>query len=128
MKILIAGNEKVFVANGESRTVRRQHVSSDFAHVKERREKVAPVFRTKRPRFVQREPGRSGRTQMSEHRHEARTGPLVLVDGSVVLAVDSPVDGMNEAVAPSAAGTLQKSRREDALAARRENHLHWIVH
>ena len=46
----------------------------------------------------------------------------------MVLAVDAAVDGVDQAVALAAAGVLEERRREDALAAGREDDVDRVVH
>src|SRR5882672_4532077 len=65
---------------------------------------------------------------MRHHRHERRSGPRVVVNHIVIFAVDSAVNGMNDAVALSSARMLEKRRGEDALAAGREHDVDRIIH
>ena len=78
----------------------------DLVQVEEGGEEVVLVLRTESARLVAGQAAGRGGSQVSEHRHELGSGPLVLVDRCVVFAVDAAVDGMDQAVALAAAGTV----------------------
>ncbi len=64
---------------------------------------------------------------MHQRRHQV-AGPRVPIDDVVILAVDAAIDGMNQPVALALLRMHQERRREDPLAAGRENDVDRVIH
>ena len=67
------------------------------------------------------------RPLVAEHWHDI-TGHRMCVDGGMFLAVNSPLDGVNQAVATAGFRKLEKGTAEKSFSVLQKRHVHGIVH
>ena len=104
-----------------------QHVPRDLAHVEQGGKQVVLKAIAQLVRFRQHQAAGDGRIQVRQHGHHWPRARVIL-DDTVYFAVNAAVDGVDQAVAPAAAGVLQERGRENPLAAGREHDLHGVIH
>ena len=102
-------------------------MTRDLVHIELTREEVVAELGAEDLGLVPRQPARRGGSHVSERRQQI-TRARMKVGHVVDLAVDPAIHGVNQPVAQPAAGVLQKSRREDSLAAGSEDDINRVVH
>ena len=103
-------------------------MTRDLVHVKQASEEIVLVLGSEDVRLVADQATRGRRSKMSQDGHQIRTGPGMVIDDVVILAVDTAVDGMDQAVTEAAARVHQEGSGEDPLAAGGKDHLDRIIH
>ncbi len=127
MKITIVRHEEIRVPRRERRARGHEDVPRDLSHVEHRGKEAVAILGAEDARRVPRQAGRHRGTELTHDRHEVPR-PRVAVDDRVRFSVHAAVNRVQQRVPAPGLRVLEKRRRENPLAGRRERDVDGIVH